>query len=61
MTDNEIVKAFEKHWRQVCNGYYEHVSYGGERDTNEEEYVNMLYNVVDLIKRQQAEIDELHG
>lgn len=59
MTDNEIKKALEEHYRQVDAGYSTHLEYGGKGDEHEEKYIYMLRDALDLINRQQAEIETL--
>ena len=59
MTDKEIVKALEEHYRQVDAGYSTHLEYGGKGDEHEEKYIYMLRDALDLINRQQAEIERL--
>lgn len=59
MIDNEIIKALEEHYRQVDAGYSTHLEYGGKGDEHEEKYIYMLRDVLDLINRQQAEIERL--
>lgn len=59
MTDAEIIKALEEHYRQVDAGYSTHLEYGGKGDEHEEKYIYMLRDTLDLINRQQAEIESL--
>ena len=56
MTDNEIVKALEEHYKQVDKGYSTHLEYGGKGDEHEEKYIYMLRDVLDLINRLQAKV-----
>lgn len=58
MTDNEIIKALEEHYRQVDAGYSTHLEYGGKGDEHEEKYIYMLRDTIDLINRLKAELDE---
>jgi hypothetical protein len=61
MTDNEIVKALEEHYKQVDKGYSTHLEYGGKGDEHEEKYIYMLRDALDLINRQQAKIETLRN
>ena len=61
MTDKEIIEALKEHYRQVDAGYSTHLEYGGKRDEHEEEYIDLLRDVIDLINRQQAEIEGLQN
>jgi hypothetical protein len=55
MTDNEIKKALEEHYKQVEKGYTDHLAYGGKSDEHEEKYIYMLQNTLDYINRLEAE------
>lgn len=59
MTDNEIKKAFEEHYKQVDKGYSTHLEYGGKGDEHEEKYIYMLCDTLDLINRLKAENERL--
>ena len=59
LTDSEIIKALEEHYKQVDKGYSDHLAYGGKGDEHEEKYIDMLSSVFDLINRLQAENERL--
>lgn len=59
LTDKEIVKALEEHYKQVDKGYSTHLEYGGKGDEHEEKYIYMLRDVLDLINRLQAKNERL--
>jgi hypothetical protein len=57
MTDEQIIKALEEHYQCVEKGYSDHIANGGKGDEHEEKYIDMLSGSLDLINRQQAEIE----
>lgn len=59
MTDAEIMKALENLHDEAHKGYMIHLEHNGPRDTCHEEYIDLMSATLDLIKRQQAKIDEL--
>lgn len=59
LTNKEIKKALEEHYKQVDKGYSTHLEYGGKGDEHEEKYIYMLRDVLDLINRQEQEIESL--
>lgn len=61
MTDNEIIKALEEERAMLDNGYSTYLMYGGKKDAQMEKEIDLISNALDLINRQQAEIERLNG
>ena len=59
MRDKEIFVDLLAHYNQVDDGYRTHLENGGEGDEHEESYIYLLRDVIDLICRQEAEIERL--
>lgn len=57
MTDKEIIKALKEHYKTVEKGYTDYLAYGGKSDEHEEKYIDLLSGVLDLINRQQKQLD----
>lgn len=61
MTDNEIIKALEEERAMLDNGYSTYLMYGGKKDAQMEKEIDLISNALDLINRQQAEIERLNN
>lgn len=59
MNDEEIIEKLNKWLKEICNAYETHLANGGRKDTDYEEYIDLLNSTLDLIYRQQAEIEKL--
>lgn len=59
MTDKEIIKALEEHYRQIDARYSTYLECGGKSDEHEEKYIYMIGDTIGLINRQRAKIKNL--
>lgn len=58
-TDEEIINALTEDLIAATNGYSVHLENGGRIDKNQEQYIEMLTETINLINRQKAEIERL--
>lgn len=65
MTDNEIKKRLAELRKNQEDGYTTHLEYGGKRDLEQEEMLDLFGATLDLINRKKAEIqaqnEKLHN
>lgn len=59
LTDEEIIKALTEDLIAAINRYSAHLENGGRIDENQEQYIEMLTEIINLINRQRAEIERL--
>ena len=59
LTDEEIIKALTEDLIAATNRYSAHLENGGRIDENQEQYIEMLTEIINLINRQRAEIERL--
>lgn len=59
MPDNDIIKALEKWLAEMHKAYQTYLEYGGRRDTDNEQYIDLMSNTLDIITRQKAKIEAL--
>ena len=58
-TDEEIINALMENLIFATNGYSAHLENDGKIDENQEQYIEMLTETVNLINCQKAEIEKL--
>ena len=61
MIEINIAQALENYANSISDGYQTYLAYGGKTDSVVEGDLVVLYDAVNLIKRQQAEIEMLKG
>lgn len=61
MIDSEIIKGLKKWLKEMHNAYKIHLESEGRKDTDYEEYIDLMTNTIDLINRQKAEIERYKG
>ena len=55
LTDTDIIKELEKHYRQMDDGYGYYLMWGGKRDEGQEKYLCCIRGALDILSRRQAE------
>ena len=59
MIEINIAQALENYANSISDGYQTYLAYGGKTDSVVEGDLVVLYDAVNLIKHQQAEIDRV--
>lgn len=59
LTDEEIIEVLMEDLIAATNRYSAHLENGGRIDENQEQYIEMLTETINLINRQKAEIERL--
>ena len=60
-TDEEIIRNLTEFLIGAMDGYSAYLENGGIIDKNQEQYIEMLANGINLINRQKSEIEWLRG